>query len=303
MTKIDCNEHSFLISVTKNMNKLAKIHIVVGATASGKSAFAISLAKQFGAVIINADSQQVYSDLRILTARPTLQDEEQFPHKLYGFLGADEPCSAGKWLKYAKMEIDWVRTQGKTPIVVGGTGLYIKSLMEGIAEITEIDESIRKQTENDYNNMGKEAFSERLMAIDAEFFERLKVYDKQRLIRAYSVWLGTGKSLSWWQKREKKPPYSADEIEIHKIELPRDELYNRCNKRFDMMLEAGALQEVKNLMLQNLADNLPILKTIGIRELSSYLRGENTLEEAIILCKNATRQYAKRQLTWFNSLV
>lgn len=259
----------------------------------------MSLAEKFGGVIINADSQQVYADLRILTARPSPEEEEKFPHKLYGFLQPDEPCSAGKWLQYTKMEIDWARTQGKTPIIVGGTGLYIKSLIEGISEIPEIDEAIRNQTENDYNEMGKEAFSERLLAIDPEFFERLKVYDRQRLIRAYSVWLGTGKTLSWWQKREQKPPYLATELEIHKIELPRDELYNRCNKRFEIMLEAGALEEVKNLMLQNLPDNLPIMKTIGIRELSNYLRGECSLEDAITLCQTATRQYAKRQLTWF----
>lgn len=271
----------------------------MGATASGKSAFALSLAEKIGGVIINADSQQVYSDLRILTARPTLAEESLVPHKLYGVLGANESGSAGWWLRYVQMEIDWARSLGKTPIVVGGTGLYIKTLISGIAEIPDISASIRAQASSDYEEMGKEAFSERLRVIDPVFFERLKVFDKQRLVRAYAVWLGSGKSLSWWQGRELVPPYSVDEIEVHKIELPREELYARCNHRFEKMLEQGAIEEVKQLMLQNLADNLPIMKTIGVRELASYLRGEISLEQVIKKCQIATRHYAKRQMTWF----
>ncbi len=250
-------------------------------------------------VIINADSQQVYSDLRILTARPTHEEEALIPHKLYGTMAANEHCSAGVWLRYAKMEIDWARTQGLTPIVVGGTGLYIKALTNGIAEIPDIDESVRAQAISDYEAMGKEAFSERLRAIDPAFFERLKVFDKQRLIRAYEVWLGSGKNLSWWQKREVIPPYSADEIEIIKIELPREEIYKRCDDRFLKMLDMGALEEVTQLTTLHLPDNLPIMKTIGVRELANYLNGEVSLAEAIEKCQTATRHYAKRQMTWF----
>lgn len=287
--------------MTNSISKLPEIKVVVGATASGKSAFALSLAQKSSSVIINADSQQVYSDLRILTARPTPQEEDLVPHKLYGTMAAHEGCSAGVWLRYAKMEIDWARAQGVTPIVVGGTGLYIKALTEGIAEMPDIDPSIRAQAMSDYEEMGKEAFSERLRAIDPEFFERLKVYDKQRLVRAYEVWLGSGKSLSWWQKREVVVPYSKDEIEIIKVELPREELYRRCNARFEQMIEAGAVDEVRQLMALNLPENLPIMKTIGVRELSAYLRGETSLDEAIELCQTATRQYAKRQMTWFRN--
>ncbi len=275
----------------------------MGATASGKSAFALSLAQKIGGVIINADSQQIYSDLRILTARPSPQEEASVPHKLYGTMAAHENCSAGIWLRHAKMEIDWARSQNITPIVVGGTGLYIKALTQGIAEIPDIDASIRAQAISDYEQMGKEAFSERLLAIDPAFFERLKVYDKQRLVRAYEVWLGSGKSLSWWQSREVAAPYQAEEFELSKIELPREELYKRCNTRFVQMLEAGALEEVKQLMTLNLPDNLPIMKTIGVRELASYLHGEINLDEAIELCQTATRQYAKRQMTWFRGQV
>lgn len=273
----------------------------MGATASGKSAFALSLAQKNNSVIINADSQQVYSDLRILTARPSPQEEVLVTHKLYGIMAAHESCSAGVWLRYAKMEIDWARTQNITPIVVGGTGLYIKSLTEGIAEIPDIDTAVRAQAMSDYEQMGKDAFSERLRAIDPEFFERLKVYDRQRLVRAYEVWLGSGKSLSWWQNRTVNPPYQEGEIEIIKIELPREELYRRCNARFEQMIEAGAVDEVRQLITLNLPDNLPIMKTIGVRELSAYLRGEISLDEATELCQTATRQYAKRQMTWFRN--
>ena len=287
--------------MTKSISQLPNIKVIVGATASGKSAFALSLAEKTQAVIINADSQQVYSDLRILTARPTPQEETQVPHKLYGTMSANENCSAGVWLRYAKMEIDWARTQNITPIVVGGTGLYIKALTSGIAEIPDIDASVRAQAISDYEQMGKESFSERLRAIDPAFFERLKVYDRQRLVRAYEVWLGSGKTLSWWHEREVQPTYNADEIEITKIELPREEIYKRCNARFVQMIEAGAVEEVKQLMKLNLPDNLPIMKTIGVRELSAYLRGEISLEQSIELCQTATRQYAKRQMTWFRN--
>lgn len=271
----------------------------MGATASGKSSFALSLAQKNESVIINADSQQIYSDLRILTARPSPAEEAMVPHKLYGVLAASENCSAGWWQTHAKMEIDWARSQGIQPIIVGGTGLYIKALTSGIAEMPDVPEAIRAQATSDYDEMGKESFSDRLRAIDPAFFERLKVYDKQRLVRAYEVWLGSGKSLSWWQAQELNPPYPAEEIEIIKIELPREEIYKRCNERFLKMIDEGALDEVKQLMAQNLPENLPIMKTIGVRELAAYLRGETSLEQAIEKCQIATRNYAKRQMTWF----
>ncbi len=274
----------------------------MGATASGKSAIALSLAQKLDGVIINADSQQVYSDLRVLTARPSVEEEAITPHKLYGFLNWDESCSAGKWLTYAKMEIDWARSQGKTPIVVGGTGLYIKALMQGIADIPAVEASVREQVAGDYETMGKEAFSERLRAIDPEFFARLKVYDKQRLCRAYEVWLSSGKTLSWWQSREVTPPYPDGALEITKVEIAREELYARCNDRLHQMVEQGAVDEVKNLLRTTnyeLQTTLPITKTIGVREFAAYLRGEVDLAQAIELAQTATRQYAKRQMTWF----
>lgn len=240
----------------------------------------------------------MYADLPLLSARPTPADEKAAPHKLYGVLNADEACSAGKWLRLAQMEIDWALSMGTPPIVVGGTGLYIKALMQGIAAIPPIDESVRQQVMNDYEQMGKEAFCNRLREIDPAFFERLKVYDRQRLIRAYEVWLGTGKTLSWWQGREVNPPYPPQQIALYHVDRPREELYARCNARFDAMLEEGALDEVHRFMQHELDDQLPIMKTLGLRELSAHLRGELSLDEASEKAKQATRNYAKRQLTW-----
>lgn len=252
--------------------------------------------------------------MRVLTARPSVEDEARVPHKLYGFLGADASCSAGIWLRYAKMEIDWARAQGKTPIVVGGTGLYLKALTQGIAEIPSVDAGVRAQVISDFEAMGRDAFVERLRAIDPEFFVRLKVQDKQRLIRAYEVWLGSGKTISWWQSRDVQPIYKAEEMEIIKIELPREELYQRCNQRVEQMVAQGAVDEVRELgfRLQALGFSFneleaqspeprayAITKVIGVSEFASYLRGEIDLTQAIELCKTATRQYAKRQMTWF----
>jgi tRNA dimethylallyltransferase len=185
--------------------------------------------------------------LRILTARPTEEEEARAPHRLYGTMSGSEPCSAGTWLRYAKMEIDWALSQNMTPIVTGGTGFYIRALMEGIAEVPEIDAAVRAQAASDYEAMGKDAFAERLRAVDPEFFTRLKVYDKQRLIRAYEVWLGTGKSLSWWQKQGATPPYARERFEVMKVELPREELYRRCDARFLKMIEQGAVEEVRGI--------------------------------------------------------
>lgn len=274
---------------------------MAGPTASGKSAFALSLAQKTGGVIINADSQQVYADLRVLTARPSAEEEAQATHKLYGMLGTDESCSAGKWLRYAKMEIDWAHSMGQHAIVCGGTGLYIKALMEGISDIPDIDTSVRAQTTSDYELMGKDAFEARLREIDPGFFERLAVYDRQRLIRAYEVWLGTGKTLSWWQNQPQHAPYPIEIFEIHKVELPRDQLYARCDSRFETMLEQGALDEVKHLISLNLSADLPIMKTLGVKELSAYLRAEISLEQAVSTAQQATRNYAKRQMTWFRN--
>lgn len=287
------------------------IHILCGPTASGKSARALELAEKTGGVIINADSQQMYGDLRVLTARPTPEDEARVPHRLYGVLGAEEPCSAGIWLRRARMEIDWARSEGKPVIVVGGTGLYLKALMEGIAEIPDVDPALRAQAANDLAEMGGKAFRERLMAVDSAA-ERLKDGDTQRLIRAWEVWLATAKPLSWWQAQGKMAPYPGEAFQVEVVELPRAELYARINARVLQMMEEGAVEEVRglgsgewgvkhahsDLFPQSPIPN-PLLKIIGVREILGYLHGEMQLEKTVGAIQQATRNYAKRQVTWF----
>jgi tRNA dimethylallyltransferase len=216
-------------------------------------------------------------------------------------LAGHEACSAGQWLKLACMEIDWARQNNKLPIVTGGSGLYIKALLEGIAPVPDITPDIRAQATSDYDAMGKDAFAERLKWVDPDFFTRLKVHDRQRLIRAYAVWLGTGKSLSHWQNQATTPPYPATDIRTHVVTIPRDALYACCNQRFTAMIEQGALEEVKQLLALNLPQTLPVMKSVGVPELSAHLRGETTLETAIAAASQATRNYAKRQLTWFRN--
>jgi tRNA dimethylallyltransferase len=278
------------------------IHLVIGATASGKSAAALALAREHNGVIINADSQQLYSDLRILTARPSALEEAEVPHRLYGIVSGAEAASVGLWLKQAKMEIDWAHAEGLTPMVTGGTGMYVSALIAGMAEIPDVPEAVRAQAEGDMKAMGKPAFFERLQAVDAASAEKIGAHNTQRLVRAYSVWLATGKPLSYWQAQGNKPFYPRESFAIHHIELPREELYARCDARFDAMVQAGAMEEVRALQ-QNYGAQIPqaLLKIIGVRELLDVLEGNASFADASARAKQATRNYAKRQLTWFRN--
>jgi tRNA dimethylallyltransferase len=278
-----------------------KIVIVAGPTASGKSALALELAEKKNGVIINADSQQVYAELRILTARPSAEEEARVPHRLYGVLPASEACSAGKWLKLAKMEIDWALGEKKTPIVTGGTGLYIMALMQGIAEIPGIPPEVRAQARSDLEAMGAAAFYERLQAVDPAASAKIRASDPQRMTRAYEVWLGTGKPISWWHGQKNLAFYAQESFEVIKVEVETEELYRRCDARFDAMLKAGAVEEVRGLLALNLSLDLPGMRIIGVPELSASIKGEISLEEAGEKAKQATRNYAKRQATWFRN--
>lgn len=251
-------------------------------------------------MVINADSQQVYAELPILTAQPGPQELARAPHRLYGCLSAQEPCSVGTWLRLAQMEIDWALGQGMPAIVVGGTGLYLKALLEGIAEIPAIPPEVRLQAENDLAAMGREAFHQRLQAVDPVLGIKLFPGDTQRILRAYAVWLGSGKPLSWWQSHAKKPIYNREQFELFHVKHERAELYRRIDARFIAMINNGAVQEVENLLMQHLPTTLPAMRIIGVPELSAYLRGEISLEAATARAQQATRNYAKRQLTWFN---
>lgn len=273
------------------------IHIICGPTASGKSARALGIAQAGRGVIINADAMQVYAELHVLTARPSAEDERQAPHMLYGVLPASEACSAARWLEMAQEAIKTTAQNGQLPVVTGGTGLYLKALMEGLSPIPDIPGEVRQQATTLYNERGAEA----LLAHDPVMAARLKPGDTQRHIRALEVIISTGKSLAYWQDIPRVLPFPDAQFNVEQITLPREELYRRCDTRFLTMLEQGAIEEVSALLAQNLSDDLPAMRAVGVPELAAFLRGSITLQEATTQAQQATRNYAKRQLTWFRN--
>jgi tRNA dimethylallyltransferase len=275
--------------------------VVAGPTASGKSSVALELAEAFGGVIINADSMQVYRELRLLTARPTEADEARAPHRLYGVMAAIEPCSAGRWRALALAEIERARGAGKIAIVVGGTGLYLRALTEGLAPVPEVPAAVRAETTRLYERLGGERFRAALGQRDPVMAGRLEAGDRQRLIRAWEVMAASGTSLAEWQAL--MPEGDALEAPVTKLILspPRQALYARCDARFAAMVSAGALEEVAALLALHLDPQLPVMKALGVRELALHLAGELTLDEAVAAGQQATRRYAKRQGTWFRN--
>jgi tRNA dimethylallyltransferase len=262
--------------------------LIAGPTASGKSTLALDLAQKLNGQIINADSMQVYKGLPLLSAQPSLEDQGKAPHKLYGFLEMDEPFSVAKWVDFAVQEI---KSFKGLSLVVGGTGLYFKALLEGISSIPEIPSSIRdsliqEETKDLYARLQKE---------DPQMAERLKPADTQRIIRALEVKLYTGKSLREWQSQEIEKPIKNVTPFIIKILPPREDLYESINKRAEEMIRGGVLDEVKAIKDQDLNS----LKTLGYRELKGFLEGEISLKEASLKMQQKTRNYAKRQTTWF----
>ena len=276
--------------------------LLTGPTASGKTALAVRIAEDCPAHIINADSMQLYRDLHILTARPDEQDMARVRHCLYGVIDGAERCSAAQWRDLAQSEIERTLSTGKIPIVVGGTGFYLKTLRDGIAEIPPIPDQIRTEGLTLYNTEGGAAFHARLKQVDPQAAARLATGDKQRLVRAWEVWRHTGRSLSDWHNRQAHRPQTKDYRFIQIALVPeRHALYERCNARFDQMLERGALAEVEQLMSRQLCHSLPIMKALGVRELGDYLRGAITRTQARELAQQKTRHYAKRQMTWMRN--
>jgi len=278
-----------------------RVIIIAGPTASGKSAMAIAVAKKFSGVIINADSMQIYRQMSILTARPSIEDMFQVEHRLYGVLDANDPCSVGRWLELAIFEIQSVWDNGKLPLIVGGTGLYLKALLEGLAQIPEVSQRIRKKATLLHKRLGGVAFHKALAEVDPISAGRIPAGDTQRLIRAYEVIDATGKPLSSWQNSHLcKPPLDALYGVI--TLLPKREiLYDRINKRFDWMIENGALNEVCALEKLCLDPALPAMKAVGVSELMAVSNGNKDLQVAKDDAKRATRQFAKRQMTWFRN--
>ena len=273
--------------------------IVAGPTASGKSALALALAEAFDGVVINADSMQVYDALRILTNRPDAALEARVPHRLYGVIPADEACSAARWRSLALVEITAAHEAGCLPIVTGGTGLYIRALIEGLAPIPDIPAAVRRSTRERHASLGGPAFHAELAALDPEMAERLAPGDSQRMIRAFEVFEATGRSLAAWQR---VAPTAADALAPPFLTLtlapPRAPLYAACDGRFAAMIEAGALAEVSDLAALDPDPGLPVMKALGVPELRRHLAAELSLEQAIAAAQQATRNYAKRQATW-----
>ncbi len=260
----------------------------------------LAIAEEFSGVIINADSQQRYADLRVLTSRPSAGDEARVPHKLFGDLTATESGSAAEWALKAAAEIQVAAAARKLPILVGGTGLYFRALMEGLTDMPAVPAEIRAAARLLLDEIGHAAFHKRLAERDPVTAARLSPGDTQRMLRAWEVVDATGRPLSAWHEAPAVPPLEADYFSILMLP-PRDELYAACNGRFRAMVEGGALGEVQALLDRRMSPDVGAGKALGVPDLAAYLRGETDLEAAVELAQTATRQYAKRQMTWFRN--
>lgn len=282
-----------------NLPSFKNVVCIAGPTASGKSAYAIDVAKARDGEIINADSMQVYTDLRVLSARPSAGEMEGIPHHLFGHVDGATRYSTGHWIREIQPAINDCHARGKTPIIVGGTGLYFRALTIGLAHVPKPSGEGMAQT-HALAESGIDALRRKAEQLDPAAAARVLGNDPQRLIRIVSVALGTNKILSDWQANT-KPILAKDEWE-GKILLPdRQNLYERINCRFDEMTENGGLEEAKKVLEKGLHPNLPMMKAIGLPPLISYLKGELSYEAALFEAKRDTRRFAKRQFTWWRS--
>jgi tRNA dimethylallyltransferase len=269
--------------------------LIAGPTASGKSALALAMAERRSGVVINADSAQVYRDLRIVSARPGPDEEARAPHRLYGSRDGARPCSAADWADDARREIEQAHRAGLLPILAGGTGLYIRTLLDGIAPVPPIDPDVRDQVRalpvaRAHAALGRE---------DPEAAARLRPTDTARVARALEVVRSTGRPLTCWQ--QERCGGIAAKVRLAPLVLlpPRDWLYAQCDARFEEIMCDEGVEEVRSLLARGLDPALPVMRALGVREIGAWLRGEIEREEALALGRTATRQYAKRQYTWF----
>jgi tRNA dimethylallyltransferase len=274
----------------------APIVIVAGPTAAGKSALALALAAEFDGTIINADSMQVYRDLRVVTGRPDAAAEARAPHQLYGVIDAAEACSVGRWRALALAAIAASSDAGRMPILIGGTGLYIHSLIHGLAPVPAIPQAVREEVRALHAARGGAAFHDLLAARDPAAAARLAPGDTQRLLRAYEVVAATGRPLRDWQ-RLAAPGLPGTVLAVTLLP-PRARLYEACEARFAAMMEAGAVEEVAALLARRLPQTLPAMKAVGVREIGLFLAGRLERADAVAAAQQATRNYAKRQYTW-----
>lgn len=273
------------------------VALIAGPTASGKTALALHLARAGNFVIINADSAQVYADLPVLSAQPTPAEQSMVPHRLFGYLDGTTPCSAAQWAADAKAEIMLAHNAGATPILVGGSGLYIRTLIQGIAPIPEVDPALRASVRAMPLDEAYAALQRRDPNVAASLFPA----DVSRITRALEVIESTGRSISEW--RTEKAGGIGDDVDLRPLLLlpPREWLYARCDARFDHMIANGAVDEVEALLARQLSPDAPIMRAIGVPEITNMLQGKIPEAQAVSLGKIATRQYAKRQFTWFRN--
>ena len=272
---------------------------IAGPTASGKSAVAIAVADSLNGVVINADSMQLYAELRVLTSRPSAFDEACVPHRLYGCVRASEVWSAGKWLEAAGAEIDAAWAAGKVPVIAGGTGLYFKALEQGLSPVPEVPAKVREHWRQRLKAEGPVILHGELDPADAA---RLKPGDSQRIVRALEVQKATGRSLTEHFAMAGEASVLAG-VDVGRVALtpPRAELYNVCDMRFETMMARGGLDEVERLVALKLNPDLPAMKAIGVQPLGAYLKGDMSMEDAVALAQRQTRNYAKRQMTWIRN--
>ncbi|MDB5720167.1 MAG: miaA [Alphaproteobacteria bacterium] len=268
--------------------------LIAGPTASGKSSLALRLAESSNGVVINADSAQVYRDLRVVSARPVAGDEARAPHRLYGIQDGASPCSAANWAEEARREIATAHRGGQLPILVGGTGLYIRTLIDGIAPVPDIDPRIRAEV----RAMPVAEAHSALASEDDDAAKRLRPSDTTRVARALEVVRSTGRPLAEWQAHKTGGIGGTVELSALVLLPPRDWLYERCDARFETILSEGQ-DEVRDLLDRRLDPDLPVMRAIGVPEIAAWLRGEMTRGEALDAGRIATRRYAKRQYTWF----
>ncbi len=273
--------------------------LIAGPTASGKSALAIEIARRFDGVVVNADSMQVYRDLRILSARPSEAEEAMVPHRLYGHVDGAVNYSAMRYAADVAALLPELWAQGKLPVLVGGTGLYFKAVAEGFSVMPPVPEAVRSAFRARAEHAATEALHAELAGLDRVMAERLRPSDRMRIMRAIEVHLATGRSLASFQGERQPGPLDGLPLLRFFVSPEREAVRARIDRRFETMMAQGALEEVEALCALELDSAMPAMKAIGVRELAAFLRGETTIEEAIGLAKIATRQYAKRQATWF----
>lgn len=272
--------------------------LIAGPTASGKSGLALALAERLGGVVINADSMQVYSELRILTARPTVEDEQRAPHALYGFVPSREAYSTGRYVRDAEAALVDARAKGLRPIFVGGTGLYFKALLEGLSPVPTVAEDVRAHWRREADRVGAGALHQTLLARDAEMAARLNPADTQRVVRALEVLESSGKSLGYWQSQPGVPVIGMSEAVRLLMLTDRATLHARANARVQRMIDDGALAEAAQLASLQLDAALPAMRAIGVAPMVAAAAGQLGLADALALAQTETRQYIKRQETW-----